>query len=597
MNWDAAFLLAGIILIKMVSGSAMGLFGPMLPTLANNCNVDVASAAWIFSARSFAIFVGGNLPNLLPKSIGPLVILMLTGILQLTTLFLIPEIHHLALLIFAVFCIGCVIGIIDVGGQILILKYFKRDSPQLIQLFHFVFNVGAILGNTIVAAYIEPSKEAPCFEENSQKILEHLNSTIIGQNGRIPEDSLNGTSKERALSVGIDAITSSGTEKEARGFVANDFSMAFHIPAYITILPVILLFILQSLKIIERLNKKQKEKQAPAAEQYENGSLQGQHGTVEGSRLEEIEEDEEEPKEDFHRIKYFILLLNITLFCNTSTQQVVEAYIYEYSRCSPDVSISSEAAATIVTILWVTATISRGTGIIISQIASPKKYILFDYFLVLSALGMLVIRPLITHLYLIVAVIAFSYGIATLYANIIIYTVSVFNVENGYMWVFYIGAQLLPTFNPVLCGQWMQYDKTGFIYFNLTMMVISMFVIPFLFRTGDQLIVEKQNAIESAAQNETDADCCSIDSSKFPTNNPTNIDLTLKKLNLPTPNGSLLDGRSPRVHMHAQLQRLTEVERVVRVSTSVNSIALSIKSATGTYTSGLTEDKFSQLDF
>lgn len=597
MNWDAAFLLAGIILIKMVSGSAMGLFGPMLPTLANNCNVDVASAAWIFSARSFAIFVGGNLPNLLPKSIGPLVILMLTGILQLTTLFLIPEIHHLALLIFAVFCIGCVIGIIDVGGQILILKYFKRDSPQLIQLFHFVFNVGAILGNTIVAAYIEPSKEAPCFEEDSQKILEHLNSTIIGQNGRIPEDSLNGTSKERALSVGIDAITSSGTEKEARGFVANDFSMAFHIPAYITILPVILLFILQSLKIIERLNKKQKEKQAPAAEEYENGSLQGQHGTVEGSRLEEIEEDEEEPKEDFHRIKYFILLLNITLFCNTSTQQVVEAYIYEYSRCSPDVSISSEAAATIVTILWVTATISRGTGIIISQIASPKKYILFDYFLVLSALGMLVIRPLITHLYLIVAVIAFSYGIATLYANIIIYTVSVFNVENGYMWVFYIGAQLLPTFNPVLCGQWMQYDKTGFIYFNLTMMVISMFVIPFLFRTGDQLIVEKQNAIESAAQNETDADCCSIDSSKFPTNNPTNIDLTLKKLNLPTPNGSLLDGRSPRVHMHAQLQRLTEVERVVRVSTSVNSIALSIKSATGTYTSGLTEDKFSQLDF
>ena len=42
---------------------------------------------------------------------------MLTGLLQLTTLFLIPEIHHLALLIFAVFCIGCVIGVIDVGGQ------------------------------------------------------------------------------------------------------------------------------------------------------------------------------------------------------------------------------------------------------------------------------------------------------------------------------------------------------------------------------------------------------------------------------------------------------------------------------------------------
>ena len=92
----------------------------------------------------------------------------------------------------------------------------------------------------------------------------------------------------------------------------------------------------------KRLNKKQKKKdaqeQAAAEEQQQQqdaGSLRAQLGTVEGSRLEGIEEDEEEPKEDFHRVKYFILLLNITLFCNTSTQQVVEAYIYEYSRCSP----------------------------------------------------------------------------------------------------------------------------------------------------------------------------------------------------------------------------------------------------------------------
>ena len=116
--------------------------------------------------------------------------------------------------------------------------------------------------------------------------------------------------------------------------------MAFHIPAYITILPVILLFLLQSSKIIDRLNKKQKKKQeaqeqAPAGEKHESDSLQAHLGTVEGSRLEGIEDDQEEPKEEFQRIKYFILLLNITLFCNTSTQQVVEAYIYEYSRCSP----------------------------------------------------------------------------------------------------------------------------------------------------------------------------------------------------------------------------------------------------------------------
>ena len=130
------------------------------------------------------------------------------------------------------------------------------------------------------------------------------------------------------------------------------------------------------------------------------------------------------------------------------------------------------------------------------------------------------------------------------------------------------------------------------------MMLISLIVLPFLFRTGDKLILEKQNEIESRQQEVgiqvplhlrtisksrtasrfsinffrlfgpriPNVDCCSIDSSKAPTTNPTNIDLTLKKLNLPTPNGSLLDGRSPR-GLLPQLQRLTEVERVVRVST------------------------------
>jgi hypothetical protein len=34
-------LLAGIILIKVLTGTAMGLFGPMLPSLAKNTNVGI----------------------------------------------------------------------------------------------------------------------------------------------------------------------------------------------------------------------------------------------------------------------------------------------------------------------------------------------------------------------------------------------------------------------------------------------------------------------------------------------------------------------------------------------------------------------------
>lgn len=73
------------------------------------------------------------------------------------------------------------------------------------------------MGNTIVAAYIEPSKEAPCFEEDTEQTSQYQNSTISSENDVILEDSLNGTSKARALSVGIEAVTSSGNEREARG--------------------------------------------------------------------------------------------------------------------------------------------------------------------------------------------------------------------------------------------------------------------------------------------------------------------------------------------------------------------------------------------
>ena len=158
-------------------------------------------------------------------------------------------------------------------------------------------------------------------------------------------------------------------------------------------------------------------------------------------------------------------------------------------------------------------------------------------------------RPFLSHVYLVVAVIAFAFAIATLYANVIIYTVSVFNVENGYMFIFYIGAQLLPTLNPVFCGTWMSADINGFVYFNFIIFCISVLTVPFLFKVGQGLIDKKQEILN---------DCASVEI-------------------------------SPRAPIPVQIARLTEVEKVVQVSTSVNSIALSIVS-NKTFTSGLTAD-------
>ena len=125
-------------------------------------SVSIATAGWIFATRSFAIFAGGCVTGAIFHRLNPVIFLFCTACIQLASLYYIPLVDNFVLLLFLVFCIGCGIGMVDVGGQSIILKKFKRDSTQLIQLFHFVFNCGAILGNTIVGAYIEPAAETPC---------------------------------------------------------------------------------------------------------------------------------------------------------------------------------------------------------------------------------------------------------------------------------------------------------------------------------------------------------------------------------------------------------------------------------------------------
>jgi len=514
MNKNDVALLVGVILIKIATGMAMGLFGPMLPSLAKSTHVTMAEAGWLFATRSFAIFAGGCVTGLFEQHFNQVAFLLVSSVVQMISLYYIPSVTSFGVLLFLVFNVGCVIGMVDVGGQSIILKKYKRDSTQLIQLFHFVFNCGAILGNSIIGAYIEPAAETPC---NGAVVMD---DPILFQN---TSQLVNGSSNARGAFM--EAPTT-------RGQVSDDFSIVFQLPAALTIAPVAVFLLLWLSNGANKLmsSKKEKNKNEPV---------------VVVAQVVVVEEEEE--KQPWSEVRLFVTILTIVLFCNTSTQQVWGAFIYEFSRCSPDIALSSESAAGVVNIYWVTATIARGTAIIISRITSPKKYIVFDYCLAFFSLALLSIRPLLSHAVLVVAVTAFGFSIATLYANVIIYTVSVFNVENGYMYVFYIGAQLLPTFNPVLCGLWMGGDINGFVYFQFLTMLISTLSLPFLFKTGQALIEAKQ--------------------------------AKMNKESTPIEEQSV-----PRGPVDIQLARITEVERVVRVSTSVNSIALSIATFTSGYT-------------
>ena len=122
---------------------------------------------------------------------------------------------------------------------------------------------------------------------------------------------------KRGLSAGIGA----GEELTA----SDNFKLVFQIPAYLTLIPIILLSILFVTKTFERVKKQHRI--------GKNEKKKENNNKRQNEQEEEEDEEEEGEKEDFEVVKCFLLLLVIVLFCNTATQQVVEAYIYEYARC------------------------------------------------------------------------------------------------------------------------------------------------------------------------------------------------------------------------------------------------------------------------
>ena len=48
-----------------------------------------------------------------------------------------------------------------------------------------------------------------------------------------------------------------------------------------------------------------------------------------------------------------------------------------------------------------------------------------------------------------------------------IYGASIFRIEKSHMWILYVGYQLLPIISPIICGNWMEVNLDGFVYFNL----------------------------------------------------------------------------------------------------------------------------------
>jgi MFS transporter, FHS family, Na+ dependent glucose transporter 1 len=135
----------------IILGLAAASFGPTLPGLAQNVSSTIGQISYLFVLRSLGYLIGSLLAGRVydrvrghPLMVGVIVILALT-------MFLVPLIPMLWLLAFVLLVLGIAEGLLDVGGNTLLVWVHRDKMGPYMNGLHFFFGFGAFLSPIIIA--------------------------------------------------------------------------------------------------------------------------------------------------------------------------------------------------------------------------------------------------------------------------------------------------------------------------------------------------------------------------------------------------------------------------------------------------------------
>ena len=132
-------------------GVTMGSLGPTLPGLAERTGSGLGEASLLFAARSLGILVGSLRGGRWFDRVPGHLLLAATLLAMTATMALVPFVHALWLLAAVMFLLGAAEGVLDVGGNtLLVWSHGARVGPYM-NAMHFCFGVGACVSPLIVA--------------------------------------------------------------------------------------------------------------------------------------------------------------------------------------------------------------------------------------------------------------------------------------------------------------------------------------------------------------------------------------------------------------------------------------------------------------
>ncbi len=137
---------AAFIALGLTSAS----LGPTLSGLAANTGTAISQISILFTARAFGYLLGSLLGGrLFDRMAGhPVMALMVAG--MVASMALVPGLSLLWLLAGAILLIGVAEGVVDVGGNTLIVWVHRGDVGPYMNGLHFFYGVGAFISPLIV---------------------------------------------------------------------------------------------------------------------------------------------------------------------------------------------------------------------------------------------------------------------------------------------------------------------------------------------------------------------------------------------------------------------------------------------------------------
>ncbi|XP_051908637.1 sodium-dependent glucose transporter 1 [Hippocampus zosterae] len=124
-------------------GMAISVIGPTFEDLASNVKKDISNISYIFVGRS-AGFIGGSLlGGVLFDCLNPNLLLGFSMLITSCGMCAIPFCKHALLLTGFMSGIGISLGILDTGGNVLILQTWGEQAAPHMQALHFSFAAGA----------------------------------------------------------------------------------------------------------------------------------------------------------------------------------------------------------------------------------------------------------------------------------------------------------------------------------------------------------------------------------------------------------------------------------------------------------------------